>query len=160
MTVDYSRDYVCATVAISGVVWVIRYGRMVYNGINHNASLEIVGDRMVKVRVPIPKIKWTPGQHFFVRFTGTGIHSLTSHPFTVSTLPGSGAMEFVIRPQSGLTNRLAALADNSRSMGVVLDGPYGGIRHDISKYESVLLLAGGSGLYFTLVPNDFRSRPF
>jgi ferric-chelate reductase len=33
---------------------------------------------------------------------------------------------------------------------VTLDGPYGGLKLDLAEYESVLLVAGGSGITFVL----------
>lgn len=37
-----------------------------------------------------------------------------------------------------------------RKVMVMLDGPYGGLKMDLRDYESVLLVAGGSGVTFAL----------
>ncbi len=37
-----------------------------------------------------------------------------------------------------------------RKVMVMLDGPYGGLKLDLAEYESVLLVAGGSGVTFVL----------
>jgi hypothetical protein len=34
-------------------------------------------------------MEWTPGQHVFVRFATLGMHALTSHPFTICSLPAA-----------------------------------------------------------------------
>jgi ferric-chelate reductase len=44
----------------------------------------------------------------------------------------------------------SAAAAHSVPVQVMVDGPYGGCSIDIGKYESVLLVAGGSGVTFTL----------
>lgn len=85
-----------------------------------------------------------------------GIHMGSIHPFTACSLPAAGtsfddkASELVlyIRPQGGLTARLALLAETQpdRAIRVLLDGPYGGINHQkLATNQRQLVIAGGSG---------------
>lgn len=46
-----------------------------------------------------------------------------------------------------------------RNVMVLIDGPYGGISFDLGRYESVLLVAGGAGITFTMgVLDDLVGR--
>ena len=112
----------------------------------------------IKVVIPV-KFSWSPGQHIFIRFLTLNVHQLTSHPFSICSLPSSldqqNSSELVlyIRPRGGLTSRLAALARSrpSQSWNVLLDGPYGGVESQTySRFDKVLIIAGGSGAGYTL----------
>jgi NAD(P)H-flavin reductase len=83
---------------------------------------------------------------------------LTSHPFTICSLPSKDSkgsiMTFYIRPsesQSSLTSRLARLA-SATSVPVLIDGPYGNseIVSKLNMFEKRILVAGGSGTGFLL----------
>ena len=134
-----------------GVSWLARVGRTLYNGLNARAALEALPENMVKITIPT-KLKWRPGQHFFVRFLDLGIHAASSHPFTVATLPNQSegkegaVMEIYARVHGGITARLAALAQKGAagSSRVLLDGPYGGVEANLKVYDRVLLLASVS----------------
>jgi NAD(P)H-flavin reductase len=120
------------------------------------------------VRAP-RRFAWAPGQHVFVRFLGLGLHALSSHPFTVSSLHAAGAggenttegegentVELVLRVHGGITRALAAKAAGRPAWAtrVVLDGPYGGLHAPLRAFERVYLLAGGSGasiLHYILI---------
>ncbi|KAI0769659.1 ferric reductase NAD binding domain-containing protein [Trametes elegans] len=154
-----SWDYFWAIAALYGVSWLARYGRTLFNGLCHDASLEMLPENMVKMSIPT-HLKWRPGQHFFVRFLDLGIHVASSHPFTVATLPSRRAetkesgnlIEIYARVHGGITSRLATLCrDGSmRASRVLLDGPYGGVERNLGVYDRVLLLAGGSGVTFVV----------
>ncbi|KAK0211209.1 ferric reductase like transmembrane component-domain-containing protein [Desarmillaria ectypa] len=64
-------------------------------------------------------------------------------------------VSFIIRPYDGMTRSLYELfaakesVDRSIPIKVYLEGPYGH-EHDLREYTSVLLLAGGVGISFTL----------
>ncbi|KAG7448272.1 uncharacterized protein BT62DRAFT_993095 [Guyanagaster necrorhizus] len=65
------------------------------------------------------------------------------------------AVSFIIRPYDGMTRSLyerfeaKANVDRSIPIKVYMEGPYGH-EHDLREYTSVLLLAGGVGISFTL----------
>lgn len=46
-----------------------------------------------------------------------------------------------------MSGRLDTFAKQSKSSGVLLDGPYGGVHGSLRDYDRVLLLAGGSGAF-------------
>ena len=112
---------------------------------------------------------WTPGQHVFVRFLTLGLHSLTTHPFSVCSLPASdqdprpSELVFYIRPRGGFTSRLAKIAAKQPdvSLPVLLDGPYGGINaKTLTKFDKALIIAGGSGAGYTLPLIEDVARRF
>ena len=78
---------------------------------------------------------------------------MSSHPFTICSLPSRdpkqpSELTFYIRHQGGFTAKLYqhALDKTGIPVGVLVDGPYGGI--DLQRYydaEHLLVVAGGSG---------------
>ncbi|KAF8075223.1 ferric reductase NAD binding domain-containing protein [Lyophyllum atratum] len=146
-----SWDYFWATGGVYGITWLARFIRTFFwNGLRHTATFEALPDRMVRVRIPAKNLKWGPGQHYFVRFLNLGAHALTSHPFTVTSLPSSGVLEFCMRVREGMTGRLVSFAGSGAASAVLLDGPYGGVHGSLGAYDRVVLLAGGSGASFTV----------
>ncbi|KAJ7606729.1 FAD-binding domain-containing protein [Mycena polygramma] len=152
-----SWDYFWATLALYGLAWLARAARTLYTTrLGLPATIEFAGPDLLKISIRVPKrFKWTPGQHVFVRILGSGVHALTSHPFTVSSLHTRGkenTVELVLRVHGGLTRALAARVAGKAawSTRVVVDGPYGGLHVPLKAYERVYLLAGGSGATFTL----------
>ncbi|KAF7335537.1 Ferric-chelate reductase [Mycena venus] len=139
-----SWDYFWATLVIYGLAWLSRVARTIYT-----TGFRAPRDRRVR------RFKWAPGQHVFVRVLGLGVHALTSHPFTVSSVHTGGAentAELVMRVHRGLTSALAQRVSGkvAWTSRVVVDGPYGGLHVPLKAYERVYLLAGGSGATFTL----------
>ncbi|KAF8168675.1 FAD-binding domain-containing protein [Mycena galopus ATCC 62051] len=150
-------DYFWATLAIYGVAWLFRVARTVYTtGFGLPATIESVGPDLVKISISVPaRFKWAPGQHVFVRILGLGVHALTSHPFTISSLHtrgGENKAELVMRVRGGLTRAIAQRVAGKAAWTsrVVVDGPYGGTDLPLQAYERVYLLAGGSGATFTI----------
>nr|VWP00772.1 AAA domain-containing protein [Ganoderma boninense] len=161
-----SWDYFWVTAALYGASWLARTGRTLYNGLSSIATFEMLPENMVKVVIPT-KVAWKPGQHFFIRLLGLGIHAASSHPFTVASLPdvvggskenagkgggGERVMEVYARVHGGITARLAAVAQSGalKTSRVLLDGPYGGFEGNLKAYDRILLLGGGSGVSFVV----------
>ncbi|KAL1988613.1 hypothetical protein VTN96DRAFT_9008 [Rasamsonia emersonii] len=125
----------------------------------HTATLTLLPCGLLEVRIRTI-ISWTPGQHVFIRFLTLGIHSLTAHPFTISSAVHEtekcghpSEMTFYIKPRAGITARLAKLAEArpNISVRVLLDGPYGGVNTDaVRRVDTLLVVAGGSGASFSL----------
>ncbi|KAH7024617.1 ferric reductase like transmembrane component-domain-containing protein [Microdochium trichocladiopsis] len=69
------------------------------HGLSLRATLDLVAPGMVRVTVPARRnTTWRPGQHMFLRFPGGGAvggaaHGLTSHPFTICSVPFSATGE-------------------------------------------------------------------
>ena len=95
----------------------------------------------------------------FVRFLSLDLHCLSSHPFSICSLPsqnpekGDSELVFYITPVKGYTARLAKMAEKQpgRRLRVLLEGPYGGLcPSSFARFESVVVIAGGSGAGFSL----------
>jgi ferredoxin-NADP reductase len=155
-----SWRYIYATVAVSLATTLFRFGRTFRRSGLHGQPAHITSLDGTWLSISVPtKAIWRPGQHFFLRFLGTGAHAMTSHPFTVTSLPPAATAasthdhdhiaHFIVRVRAGLTARLATQA-GSRDLRVTLDGPYGGLDLDLPRFDRVVLLAGGSGIAFIL----------
>ncbi|OKO99258.1 Ferric/cupric reductase transmembrane component 7 [Penicillium subrubescens] len=133
----------------------------------HTATLELLPSGLARVSVPTV-IKWTPGQHVFVRFLTPDLHLLTAHPFTISSVyrdPDQAGkapeLAFYIKPRRGVTARLAALAAKQTGITkkILIEGPYGGVStHHMSQFDTILVIAGGSGGGFSLAMVDEALR--
>ena len=62
---------------------------------------------------------------------------------------GSQGLKFIIRPQKGLTaslrDRIVKTESSSTKVPVLLEGPYG-MTHPLNDYNTVLFIAGGTGI--------------
>ncbi|KAJ5201776.1 uncharacterized protein N7498_006439 [Penicillium cinerascens] len=133
----------------------------------HTANLERLPCGLVRVTVPTV-IKWTPGQHAFVRFLTSDLHLLSAHPFTISsacqnpeTTGNASELIFYIKPRRGVTARLAAMAAKQPGISkkILIEGPYGGVSpYHMSQFDTILVIAGGSGGGFSLAMVDEALR--
>ena len=94
-----------------------------------------------------------------------------SHPFTILSAPPSHSClsspglilaartngdwtralnNYTLKEQERLQVKEKSEGGPSALVQVMLDGPYGGSSIDLGRYESALLVAGGSGITFTL----------
>lgn len=104
------------------------------------------------------------GQHVHLRVF-FGSQTFESHSFTIANAPSSisalgdihpGGIMLAARAYGDWTQGLHSFArecersDTVERVKVLLDGPYGDSTLDYGTYESVLLVAGGSGVTFTL----------
>lgn len=101
---------------------------------------------------------WIAGQHIRLRIFFSG-RIFESHPLTILNAPAplssisSGELILATRVSGDWTRAVNALArqeEKTCRVNVMTDGPYGGPTIDIGEYESVLLVAGGSGATFTI----------
>jgi len=111
-----------------------------------------------KITLRNPPISWQPGQHVFV--SCHSVLPLQSHPFTISSIPEDGKMEFIVKAEKGGTKRFFQHAEklhnlptsSNRSVeirAVAIEGPYGRIR-PLRQFDSVVLFAGSTGATFTM----------
>lgn len=125
-----------------------------------NAIFEPLGSDMTRVIIQNPPLEWSPGQH--VLLSCHSIAPLQSHPFTVASIPQDGRMVFLIKSKTGGTKRYLSHAEkhcglplvkddiNKAAMtAVAIEGPYGCLR-PLRQFDSVVLIAGGSGSTFTM----------
>lgn len=138
-------DYFVALGAIYGFSLLVRWARVFLQNGFHKAESHMIDEDVLQVRIPTT-LKWSPGQHYFFRFYLGGLTSLSSHPFTVCSIPEQGEVEILVRVHKGITARLATLSQGKGWAGsVLLDGPYGGVPVNLGVYDHILLMAGGSG---------------
>lgn len=140
---------------------------------------ELLPGKTVRIRLLTPGfISWAPGQHFL--FTIPSINPLVSHPFTSASVCDSRAHDlgrelvFYIRAKKGWTKDLWTTVANMTAQGLKLpkgekipvqcrlpergvlmrgfvDGSFGSAaRARWGDYSTVLLIAGGSGVSFSL----------
>ncbi|RDX49457.1 hypothetical protein OH76DRAFT_1350857 [Lentinus brumalis] len=143
-----------------------------------DASVELLSPHFVRLHIHRPPhFSWTPGQTAFLAMPSVSGMPLEMHPFTIASVdshyqlagvktPAIGDIEkkfsdaldvapywkelvFLINVREGFTKRLAGIAENGKKVKVLIDGPYGfspNLDHD----DTVVLIAGGSGVSFTL----------
>jgi predicted ferric reductase len=106
------------------------------------------GVSVVTLRVKTTRFGYKPGQHFFLTFPS--ITLLQSHPFTPAVVNNDEQL-YIIVALAGETARLAAAvqAAPEQPLSVVLCGAYGSPVIDPGA-ENFLLVAGGTGVSFTL----------
>ncbi|OCF42658.1 hypothetical protein I317_03517 [Kwoniella heveanensis CBS 569] len=154
-----SDAYMIATIVLFllGVTW-----RLVMmfldNPILHRATATLIDEETIKLMIPTLYIKWSPGQHVFIRFST--VRPLESHPFSIATVPRPDEqsnsvrnMVFLLKPLSGFTKTLfedVRANEGKVTYKVLIDGPYGGAGHDLRAFDSVLVIAGGTGITWAL----------
>ncbi|KAH8178119.1 ferric reductase NAD binding domain-containing protein [Sarocladium implicatum] len=137
-------------VAALGGIWVldraIRLARLAVYGTNNHAVLTPLSNGATRITMNKTPFASRPGKHCFLWIPR--IRPTETHPFTiVSTSP----LEFVVTSHDGFTaalHRYAQANPNSR-LRASLDGPYGTLP-EATKFDKVILVAGGSGITFTL----------
>ncbi|KAH6685899.1 hypothetical protein F5X68DRAFT_222771 [Plectosphaerella plurivora] len=163
-----SVDYFIAAAGVYLVPLVFAWVRgLVVFGLKRRATLVPLSGGAVKISISVDgEDKWRPGQHVFVRFFTLGLHAGTAHPFSICSVARNGEgksdMVLYVKPAGGLTARLATMAQNNPgcSVAVGIEGAYGGLAvRDLSQFDKVLLIGGGSGAGFTLgLIEDILSR--
>lgn len=167
LALTYIRDYFIASGVIYFLSLITSHIRTyLMHGI-HNATLETLPSGLVRVAVP-SIIKWTPGQHVFVRFLTSDLHLLTAHPFTISSacrnpdeIGKASELVFYIKPRGGATGRLRAMASKNPgcTKKILMEGPYGGVSEPhMAQFDTILVIAGGSGGGFSLAMVDEALR--
>ncbi|KIP02610.1 hypothetical protein PHLGIDRAFT_78922, partial [Phlebiopsis gigantea 11061_1 CR5-6] len=161
----YASPWIFPPLAFYGLDLLMRMLR--YN--IKDATLVPVDGNMTLIHVHDCDGGWQAGQHVRLRVFFNG-RLLESHPLTICNAPPQTSatptrtLTLAARVKGDWTRALNAYATEEQtrlSLGsekaappvevqVMLDGAYGGARIDLGAYESVLLLAGGSGATFTL----------
>jgi ferric-chelate reductase len=167
-TALYSRIYVWIPIGIYLFERCLRTLRYTYNNIHPGrATLIHLPGGATKIVVSTRQLKdWSPGSFVLLSLPRFGLGQ--SHPATIASIPSfhEGKLVFFLRARHGFTSRIHANASNvsmqessaspepppdSKSTHLALiDGPYGGKQLDFASYSSVLLIAGSTGVSFTL----------
>lgn len=105
------------------------------------------------IRVLLPRpVKVEAGQYINLWMPSVSLWSwMQTHPFTVTSWSrgAQDTVELLVQPRRGLTADLAryasAAAGSSVSFLALFTGPHG-VSEEVSHYESILVLASGSGI--------------
>ncbi|KAL2891010.1 Ferric/cupric reductase transmembrane component 7 [Ceratocystis lukuohia] len=159
-----SWDYLYTSIAIWGFCYFLRIFNLNWSNpwrrlaflVGDEAAVTLMPENAVKITIPT-FMRWKPGQFVYLRMPGISI--LDNHPFTISSLcsedfpseygPGYRDCVIVFKPYGGFTRRVLEAAIEKgplHTYRAFLDGPYGGLRRDLSSFETCILIAGGSGI--------------
>ncbi|EPQ59825.1 hypothetical protein GLOTRDRAFT_71520 [Gloeophyllum trabeum ATCC 11539] len=131
-----------------------------------DAKLDLLSPHMVRIRIPRPPaFHWSPGQLAYLIMPGISLFPIEAHPFSIASIDDPAAAEgnakekgesyfkelvFMVNAREGFTRRLAdAAAKDDAKATVLLDGPYG-VSPDLSCSDTIVLIAGGTGISYTL----------
>ncbi|GBE84199.1 iron reductase [Sparassis crispa] len=146
-----------------------------------DGTVELLSPHFLRLRLSRPPhFHWRPGQTAYLIMPTVSASPFEAHPFTIASVDTSDEMGgdlekkelgettpfwkelvFLINVRSGVTKRLATIAQTGAKVKVAVDGPYG-FSPDLSVDDTVVLISGGSGITFTLssflgVVNDVRN---
>lgn len=159
-----SRLWIYVPIALYIVDRLVRFTRFFANNAKGcRAVLEHLDGDATKIRVCNSSItNWRPGA--FVLLSLPRLTPGQSHPATIASTPTShgGDLVFILKTQRGFTRRLAQVASEQcealvdtkhprqvQPMFALIDGPYG--HHaDFAAFDSAVLVAGATGITFTL----------
>lgn len=119
-------------------------------------------NNVTKVYVRSSRLKhWKPGQFVLLSIPRVGFGQ--SHPATIASTPSShaGDLIFFLLAHKGWTEKILHHASpselgksESTEVGnefiTLIDGPYGGSHSDFAAFDTTLLVAGSTGVTFTL----------
>jgi ferric-chelate reductase len=154
--------YIWVAISFPALDRVSRVFKLVYINIGNStplrAVIEHVSSDAIRITLPNRHINWSAGQHVFLTLPGVSALPFESHPFTIASIREPTAdgykshpLVFIIRAMNGLTRHLYnhAVSHPGKPVTVLVDGPYGR-PPSVNSFSSVVLLAGGSGVSFTL----------
>jgi ferric-chelate reductase len=157
------------------IVWaldrLIRFIRLIINNNSFSsqyssnaleAHAEIVTNKLVRLVVRQPsRFHWKPGQTAYLTIPSLTHFPLEAHPFTIGSYDGAQSQNvtpaspfwkelvFLINVRGGVTRKLKQAATQEGNINVLVDGPYGDA-HDLRCFSSCTLIAGGSGVSYTV----------
>ncbi|KAF8637231.1 hypothetical protein AX17_002962 [Amanita inopinata Kibby_2008] len=135
-----------------------------------NATVEILAPKFLRLTVYRSKyLHWSPAQSVYLTLPNTWPIPFETHPFTIASVDkvdneqGHGRngeldeksrrdmkeLTFFIKVRGGFTKRLHEIASAGQSLRVLVDGPYG-VPPVFRGYDTIVLIAGGSGISLTL----------
>lgn len=129
--------------------------------------LTAVDDGVTRIRISTKNIKrWSPGSH--VRIYMPRFDLVHAHPATILSTPTShgGELVFLLRSHRGFTRKIHQAASNtsevadvqaqssssssSSSYRILIDGPYCSSHADFGCFDTLVLIAGSTGVTFTV----------
>ncbi|KAK4503445.1 hypothetical protein PRZ48_004360 [Zasmidium cellare] len=166
-----SRVYIYIPIGIYLLDRMIRTARLAWNNIRAGrATLTLLDGGVTKVRVSCKAVKyWRPGSHAIISMPRFGF--MQSHPATIVSTPRShgGDLVFILKSHKGFTKRImenangsataliskegeegAAPASQITTHTAFIDGPYGASQSDFAAFDSICLIAGSTGVTFSM----------
>ncbi|KAF8665715.1 hypothetical protein AX16_000165 [Volvariella volvacea WC 439] len=155
--------YIWPALVIWGFDRSLRFARVMYNNriwnrrVSHYsmAKAELLSEDTVRLTF-LRRFNWRPGQHAYLTIPSISTIPTEAHPFTIASIPERDGNEdasivFLIRRRSGFTGRLRdyVAQHGSCSLPAYIDGPYG-CPPDLKAFSTCILIAGGSGVSYTL----------
>lgn len=134
-----------------------------------DATLEPLSPNFLRLRLRRPPhFHWSPGQTAYLIMPSVSTIPFEAHPFTIASIDTTGEVTpasdkeslgetepywkelvFFINVHGGFTKKLGDVAQKGEKIKVFVDGPYGK-SPDLTYYDTSVLIAGGSGISFTL----------
>src|SRR3569833_3635161 len=124
--------------------------------VGDEAAITLMTENAIKISIPT-QMRWKPGQYVYLRMPGISLFE--NHPFTIASLcsedfPSEYGENYrdcvlVFRPYGGFTRKVLETAIEKgpwHTYRAFLDGPYGGMRRELAAFDTVILIAGGSGI--------------
>lgn len=160
-TALHARVYIWIPIGLYLVDRVARSLRYLYNNMRPcKAAITSLPGGVTKIRMHSRQInQWSPGAFVLLSIPRFGL--LQSHPATIASIPSShdGDLLFFLRAHRGFTRRILSAAEASKDPTsnspsaeflALIDGPYGATHADFAAFDTAVLIAGGTGVTFTL----------
>ena len=169
-TALWARVYVWIPIGFYLLDRLIRTSRLIFNNARgSSATFVSLPDGATKISVKNRYIKhWAPGAYVLLSVPRFGIAQ--SHPATIASIPSShnNDLVFILREHNGFTKRIskaARLSSNASSSSkemshapavatedhvALVDGPYGASHSDFAVFDTTILIAGSTGVTFSL----------
>ncbi|KAJ4287094.1 hypothetical protein N0V88_007788 [Collariella sp. IMI 366227] len=145
---DLGKKALVVTV-FTAAIWVadrlVRLGRIVWFGVNNEATIHPLPNGATKIVLKKALARAKPGTHCFLWVPA--ISRFQTHPFTMHR---SSPVEFTVMAREGFTKRLHdyAVVNPGATVRASVDGPYGSFPDPLG-FDKVVLVAGGGGGSFT-----------
>ncbi|KIR80171.1 ferric-chelate reductase [Cryptococcus gattii EJB2] len=164
VSIPDSLYYVYASIAVWGFSILVRFvwetaefaglgqwkGRATLQGFGGD---EISGKGgMTRLLIETNRGSWEVGQYVYLRVPS--VNPFQSHPFTIASPPPTkgdtgvpSPLTILVSTRSGITKRIArsALSNPSKSIPVIVQGPFGGFGEKLERFDRVLVICGGVG---------------
>ncbi|GAA5854768.1 hypothetical protein JCM8547_004065 [Rhodosporidiobolus lusitaniae] len=127
----------------------VAHANRVWKSGRGQCEVKLLEDDCLELTFNRPGFKWLPGQHVFLS-SGVSIspNLLEAHPFTAANaVSDEGKFTILARIYDGFTRQIRdkLSSQTSTTISCFLDGPYGE-SHSLRGYDSVLIVAGGTGI--------------
>ncbi|KAI6044555.1 ferric reductase like transmembrane component-domain-containing protein [Pisolithus marmoratus] len=154
--------YVLAAAAAYGLDHILR---LLKTRLFHGRIRPIPDLSMTRIEIPELNAGWRPGQHVRIRVLSTAMGWIgwaEVHPFTMaSVVKTPEGLVLLCKNVGGWTRKLYEMAKvagygsedggMSRSVLIMVEGPYGGPGHSVfASYSAAMFIVGGSGITFAL----------